>query len=174
MRARSEVKRSAASSLESCKSCRVGLLSNEVEKCKVESSAYEWVGQFVTERRSLRNKRKRVVDGTEPCGTPLLIGVEKEQWPSTTAEIERSERKLEIKEQREGQKPKEGSLESKDLCQTLSKAFDMSSATEKVSPKRLREDDQESVRRERRSPVERPLRNPYCRSDRRSEVERCF
>ncbi len=36
----------------------------------------------------------------------------------------------------------------------------MFSATEKVSLKRLREDDQESVRRERRSPVERPLRNP--------------
>ncbi len=78
MRVRSEVKRSAASSLESCKSCRVGLLSNEVEKCKVESSAYEWVGQFVTER-SLMNKGKRVGDRTEPCGTPLLIGLGEEQ-----------------------------------------------------------------------------------------------
>ncbi len=29
-------------------------------------------------------------------------------------------------------------MESKDLCQTLSKAFDMSMATAKVSPKRLR------------------------------------
>ncbi len=46
MIARSEVKRSAVSSLESCKFCRVGLLSKEVEKCKVESSAYEWIGQF--------------------------------------------------------------------------------------------------------------------------------
>ncbi len=79
MRVRSEVKRSAASSLEPCKSCRVGLLSNEVEKCKVESSAYEWIGQFVTERRSLMNKRKRVGDTTEPCGTPLLIGLGEEQ-----------------------------------------------------------------------------------------------
>ncbi len=74
MRTRSEVKRSAASSLESCKSCRVGLLSKEVEKCKVESSVYKWVGEFVTER-SLMNKRKRVGDRTEPCGTPLLIGL---------------------------------------------------------------------------------------------------
>ncbi len=72
MKARSEVKRSAASSLESCKSCKVGLLSKEVLKCKVESSAYEWIGQFVTER-SLMNKRKRVGDKTELCGTPLLI-----------------------------------------------------------------------------------------------------
>ncbi len=78
MRARSEVKRSAASSLESCKSCRVGLLSKEVEKCKVESSACEWIGPFVMER-SLMNNRKRVGDRTEPCGTPLLIGLGEEQ-----------------------------------------------------------------------------------------------
>ncbi len=72
MRARSEVERSAASSLESCKSYRVGLLSKEVEKCKVESSAYAWIGQFVTERL-LMNKRKRVGDRTELCGTPLKV-----------------------------------------------------------------------------------------------------
>ncbi len=75
MRARSEVKRSAASSLESCKSCRVGLLSKKVEKFKVESSAYEWIGKFVEERGPLMNNRKRVGDRTEPCGTPLLIGL---------------------------------------------------------------------------------------------------
>ncbi len=54
------------------------------------------------ERRSLKNKRKRVGDRTESCGTLLLIGLEEEQSPSTTAEIERPERKLEIKEQKEG------------------------------------------------------------------------
>ncbi len=79
IRARSEVKRSAAPSLESCKSCRLGLLSKEIEKCKVESSAYEWIGQYVTERRSLMNKRKRVGERTEPCGTPLFIGLGEEQ-----------------------------------------------------------------------------------------------
>ena len=47
-----------------------------------------------------------------------------------------------MKLQREGQKPYEGSLEIKALCQTLSKAFDMSTATAKVSPKSLKEDDQ--------------------------------
>ncbi len=73
----------------------------EVVKCKLESSAYEWIRQFDKER-SLMIKRKRVGDKTEPCGTPLLIGLGEEQSSSTTAEIERSERKLEIKEQREG------------------------------------------------------------------------
>ncbi len=58
MRTRSEVKRSAAPSLESCKSCRVGLLSKEVEKCKVESSAYEWIGQFVTEKKIIDEQKE--------------------------------------------------------------------------------------------------------------------
>ena len=40
-------------------------------------------------------------DRTEPCGIPLLIGLRIEQWPSTTAAIERSEKKFEMKEQRE-------------------------------------------------------------------------
>ena len=48
------------------------------------------------------NNRKRVGDRTEPCGTSLLVGLGEEQWPSTTAAIEHSERKLEMKEQREG------------------------------------------------------------------------
>ncbi len=50
----------------------------------------------------MMNNRKRVGDRIEPCGTPLLIGLGEEQVPSTTAETERPERKLEIKEQREG------------------------------------------------------------------------
>ena len=56
---------------------------------------------------------------------------------------------------------KKGSLEIKALCQTRSKAFEMSRATAKVSPKPFKEDVQELVNKERRSPVERPLRNPY-------------
>ena len=43
------------------------------------------------------NDKKKVGDTTEPCGTPLLIGLEEEQWPSTTAAIKWSERKLERK-----------------------------------------------------------------------------
>ncbi len=91
------------------------------------------------------NKRRNIGNSTEPRGIPLFIGIE--QWPSTTAEMERPERKQEMKVQSEGQNPKEGSLESKDLCQTLSKAFDMSRATAKFSPKLLREDDQELERK---------------------------
>ncbi len=72
---RSEVKRSAALS---CKSCRLGPLSNKDEKRKVYSSAYKGIEQLVMER-SLMNKRKIVGDRTEPCGTPLLIGFGEEQ-----------------------------------------------------------------------------------------------
>ena len=54
-----------------------------MKNCKVDSSAYEWIGH----------------GRTESCGTPLLIGLGEEQWPSTTSAIERSERKLlEMKE----------------------------------------------------------------------------
>ncbi len=60
------------------------------------------MGQFVKEKRSLMNNRRRVGDRTEPWGTRLLIGLGVEQSPSTTAAIERPERKLERKEQREG------------------------------------------------------------------------
>ncbi len=48
------------------------------------------------------NKRKRVGESIEPCGKPLFIVIGAEQRPSTTAEMERSERKLEMREQREG------------------------------------------------------------------------
>ncbi len=50
----------------------------------------------------------------------------------------------------------------------------MSKATAKVSPKLLREHDQELERKARRSPVERPLRNLYWRSERRLEADRCL
>ena len=49
-----------------------------------------------------------------------------------------------MKLQREGEKVQEGSLEIKASWQTISKAFDMSRATAKVSPKSLKEDDQVS------------------------------
>ena len=47
-----------------------------------------------------------------------------------------------MKVQREGQNPQEGSLEIKDVYQTLSKAFDIARPTSKVSSKSLKEDDQ--------------------------------
>src|ERR1700755_1514801 len=39
--------------------------------------------------------RKSVGDRTDPRGTPLFIDVKEERWPSTTAAIERPERKSE-------------------------------------------------------------------------------
>ena len=50
-----------------------GLFGKIVEECKVESSAYEWMGLDVMDRRSLMKIKKRVGDKTQPCGTPLLI-----------------------------------------------------------------------------------------------------
>ena len=72
-----------------------------------------------------------------------------------------SERKLSKREQIEGEKPKEGSLESNDLCQTRSNALEMSRATIKDSPKSLRAEDQIEVTYDNRSPVDLALRKPY-------------
>ena len=61
----------------------------------------------------------------------------------------------------------EGNLEIKDLCRTLSKTFDMFRPKAKVSLKFLKEADQDSVRKARRSPVDRYIRKPYWQSERR-------
>ncbi len=55
------------------------------------------------------NIRKRMGDSTEPCGTPLFIVLHVEQCPSTTAAMDRSERKLEMRVQGERENPKEDS-----------------------------------------------------------------
>src|SRR5678815_6061606 len=73
--------------------------------------------------------RNKAGDRTEPCGTPQLTGKEEEVAPSTSADMERPERKLDKSKQREGGNPKEGSLESSDACHTRSKAFDTVSYT---------------------------------------------
>ena len=48
------------------------------------------------------NNRQKVGNRIETCGTPLLIDLGEEEWPSTIAAIERSDRKLEMKEHGEG------------------------------------------------------------------------
>ena len=50
-------------------------------------------------------RRKSVGERTEPWGTPLDIGKAFDVAPSTTTEMERSDKKLEIRLQREGLKP---------------------------------------------------------------------
>jgi len=54
-------------------------------------------------------------------------------------EIESSERKLDVREQSEGGKVKEGSLEIGPRYQTLSKAFEISRPTTKDSPSSRKE-----------------------------------
>ena len=70
---------------------------------------------------------------------------EEEVAPSTSAEMERSERKLDKSKQSEGGNPKEGSVESSDACHTRSKALDMSSATTQDSPNSLRAEDHKLI-----------------------------
>ena len=55
------------------------------------ASSRELFTCFVRLRRSYMNNRKRVGDRTESCGTLLLIGLEEEQWSSTTAAMVRKE-----------------------------------------------------------------------------------
>lgn len=70
-----------------------------------------------------------------------FIGIGAEQWPSTLGEIKPPERGLERKVQWDGY----NHSENRDLCKILSRSFDISQARAKVSPMRLREDDEESV-----------------------------
>ena len=65
--------------------------------------------------------------------------------PSTIMETERSERKLNMREQSEGQKLKEGGLDIRPRCHTLSKAFEISRPTIKDSPLSLKEEAQTFV-----------------------------
>lgn len=62
---------------------------------KVDRRAY-YEKNIVSEQ----HKVSRKLNG--PCITSLLIGLREEQRPSTRAEINRLERKLDIKIQREG------------------------------------------------------------------------
>ena len=74
-----------------------------------------------------------------------MIGKGEDVEPSTITEIERSERKLDMREQSEGGKPKEESLDIRPRCQTLSKAIEISRPTTKDSPKSLKEEAQTFV-----------------------------
>ena len=82
-------------------------------------------------------------------------------------EIWRLEKKLNMREQSEGGKPKEGSLDIKPQCQTLSKAFEISRPTTKDSLRSLKEEAQTFVMEERISPADLALRKPYWWSDKR-------
>ena len=87
---RSGVRRYVVSPCESFTCFWCGLLEKDMDKCKVESLAYEWIGHWVRLRRSLMNNSKRVSDKTEPCGAPLLIGLREPStltFPSSITQI---------------------------------------------------------------------------------------
>ena len=83
-----------------------------------------------------------------------MIGKGGDVEPSTIMEIERSERKLDMREQSEGGKPKEGGLDIRPRCQTVSKAFEISRPTTKDSPTSIKEEAHTFIMQERMSPVD--------------------
>ena len=86
-------------------------------------------------RKKAIDKKKKECwgqNGTLRC--TAVDGEGGDDEPSTITEIESSERKLDVREQSEGGKVKEGSLEIRPRYQTLSKAFEISRPTTKDSP----------------------------------------
>ena len=90
-----------------------------LDTSRVESSAYEWIGLIVVERRSLMNRRKSVGDRTELCGTPLLIINDGDECPSTLTTIDRLDKKEGINLQILGVNPNDGSLAIIVVCGTI-------------------------------------------------------
>jgi hypothetical protein len=111
--------------------------------------------------------RKSVGERMACWGTPKSVLNISETVPSTTTAKERLVRKFFMIELKRGVIPKEGSFARRAGCHTLSKAFEISRAVMNVSPWLSSEESHVSVRRARRSAVERPRRKPYCESDKR-------
>ena len=70
---------------------------------------------------------------TEPWETPVFVEKDSDDVPSTTTLILLLERKLSNHLPSVGKKPRAGRLARRFLCQTCSKAFEISSATARVS-----------------------------------------
>lgn len=70
--------------------------------------------------KSLINKRTRVGERTEPCGTPRsLVSTKRRRNPSTTTEIalsEKEKKKLEVKSQMKRGLPEDGQLANNALA----------------------------------------------------------
>ena len=108
--------------------------------------------------------KKSVGEIADPWGTPALVWKEEDDIPSTTTLRLRSERKLSNYLQSFGARPKEVSLARRFLCHTISKAFEMSKATARVSFLDSRVLFQIWVTYARMSPVDRCRLKPYCLS----------
>ena len=89
---RSSFREEIVSTLDVSRELMEGFLGYIVEECRVESSAYEWIGFDVMARRSLIKIRNSVGDNTQPWGTPLLIVEGGETDPSTITAMDRLER----------------------------------------------------------------------------------
>ena len=100
-----------------------------------------------------------VGDRTHPCVTLLSIGRQKETDPSTIIAMDLFDRKQSRREQIEGGKSKESSLESNDLFHALLNALEISWATIKDLPKSLRADGQREVTWKKISPVDLAFEN---------------
>ena len=78
----------------------------------------------------MRNKRGPRI---EPCGTPALIVAHSDDCPLRRTLRYFSLKKLSIRARRLPEIPTDLSLNTKPLCQTLTKAFEMSRKTAPVS-----------------------------------------
>ena len=118
--------------------------------------------------------RKGGGDRTEPWVTLLLVGKEGEVEPSIITEIQWLQKELAVREQSEGEKPKEWRLEIRPWYRALSKVFEIWRAITKDSPKSHREKDQTFIIQERISLVDLALRKPYWSWERRPWDWRCL
>lgn len=71
--------------LELLSPCGVGLQLKDIEYYRVELSSLKYKRQLIVEGRLFMNNKKRIGDNTEHYGTPLFIGLSREQRLSTIA-----------------------------------------------------------------------------------------
>ena len=114
--------------------CWLLLFGRSTELKSVVSSAYITSLLTMLSGRSLMYNRKRVGPNTEPWGTPALTCLVEDRWPSRTTEILRPSRKDASNLCTWPTMPYEVSFWRRPWCHTLSNAFEMSNATETVSP----------------------------------------
>lgn len=81
----------------------------DVEKWIDGSPTFEWIVLFVDDRISSTKRMRVVGERTGPWEMLLLIGKGGEVNQSTMMEVDWPERKLDKKQQSEGENPKEGS-----------------------------------------------------------------
>ena len=118
------------------------------------------------------NKRKRVGPRIEPCETPSLIANSGDHLSSKTTSSLRPLQKEEIIWKMSSVTPYAFSLWSRPLlCQTLSKALEMSKATAQMASDKFKVLAILSVTTVRRSAVDLDDPKPYWKSEKRPTLE---